>query len=181
MFALKPSPTGISTVIFITDPSDANIYVDGILQITNTSSSFSIQSGNHTVTFTKAGYMSHTQTFTAIAGQTITVAVILQSISTIIDSGIVICTTSSISSCPISPISCPVQVTPLTYVNFIAIIDSTQAMTVTIRFLYYINDIANYTDVTTSLIIGTNAIYAFPSNVTYSPNSIISLGSIVLI
>ena len=182
MFALKPAIiSGISTVIFITDPSDANIYIDGILQATNTSSSFTIQSGNHTVTFTKAGYMSHTQTFTTIAGQTVTVAAILQPISTIIDSGIVICTTSTISSCPISPISCPVQVTPLTYVNFIAIIDSIQVTTITIRFLYYINDTAYYTDITTSLIIGTNIIYAFPTNVTYPPNSIISLDNVVLI
>lgn len=182
MFALKPIPTiSTSTIIFITDPSNANIYVDGILQITNTSSSFTIPAGDHTVIFTKAGYMSHTQTFTTIAGQTITVAAILQPISNIVDSGIVICTTSIISSCPITPISCPVQITPLDYVNFLAIIDSTQTTTITIRFLYYINDIANYTDVTTSLIVGTNIIYAFPTNVTYSPEDVVSLYSVTLI
>lgn len=182
MFALKPVPIiSTSTVIFITDPSDANIYVDGILQITNTSSSFTIQAGDHTVTFTKAGYMSNTQMFTAIASQTITIGAILQPISNIVDSGIVICTSSSTSSCPTTPISCPVQITPLDYVNFLVIINSTQEMTVTIRFLYYINDVENYTDTTTSLIVGTNVIYAFPVNVTYSPNAVISLYSVTLI
>lgn len=180
MFALKPIPI-TSTIILITDPSDANIYIDGILQVTNTSSSFLIQAGNHTVTFTKAGYMSYTQTFTVIANQTITIAAILQPISNIIDYGIVICTTSVISSCPISPILCPIQITPLNYVNFITTISSTQIMTITIRFLYSINDIPNYTDVTRTLAIGTNIIYAFPTNVRYSPNDIVSLDSIVLI
>ena len=182
MFALRPIPiAGPSTIVFITDPSDANIYVDGVLQITNTSSSFTISAGDHTVTFTKAGYMSNTQTFTAMAGQTITVGAILQPFSNIIDIGIVICTESTISSCPITPISCPFEVTPLDYMNFIAVIDSTQITTVTMRFLYYVNDVANYTDVTTSLIVGTNVIYAFPINETYSPNDVVSLYSVTLI
>lgn len=182
MFALKPIPI-TSTIICITDPSDANIYIDGILQGTNTSSSFLIQAGTHTITFTKAGYLSYTQIVivTTIANQTITVAAILQPISNIIDYGIVICTTSAISSCPITPILCPIQITPLNYVNFIATISSTQIMTITIRFLYSINDIQNYTDVIRTLAIGTNIIYAFPTNVRYSPNAIISLDSVTLI
>lgn len=178
--AFRLVPTG--SLFCMTDPSGANIYLDGILQTQVTPALLSaIVAANHDVMFTKSNYISYTENITVPPNKKATVAAVLIPIATTIDSGIVICTTSIISSCPISPISCPVQVTPLNYVNFIAIINSIQIATATIRFLYSINDTTNYTDVIKSLIVGINTVYAFPSNVRYSPNAIVSLDGVILI
>ena len=170
--------TGIIT--FITDPSGANIYIDGVLQSVKTSTSIIVPTGNRTITFTKAGYNSYSEVVSGLKGGQVKVCAILGQTTSIIDSGIVICTTPNISSCPISPITCPTSVNPLDYINFIAILNSTVPTTLTVRFIYMIDNIINNTDVSVNLIIGTNIVYAFPTNIQY-PVSTISLEDVILI
>lgn len=178
MFALRPA---IATIICITDPSNANIYINGILQPVNTSTSIAVLTGNYTVTFYKAGYYPYTETVIGlVANQVIKIAEILMRIANITDSGIVICTGLNISSCPISPISCPVSVTPLNYVNLIAILNTTSSTTLTITFIYTLNDVINYANITANLVIGTNIVYAFPTNIQYSSNTIVELKDVTL-
>lgn len=178
MFALRPT---LATIICITDPSNANIYLNGILQSVNTSIPIAVLTGNYTVTFDKAGYYPYTETVTGIVpNQVVKVAEILTQIVNIIDSGIVTCTGLNISTCPVSPISCPMSVTPLDYVNLIAILNVTSATTVTVAFTYTLNNVINYANVTVSLVVGTNIVYAFPTNIQYSSDIIVELKDVIL-
>jgi hypothetical protein len=177
MFALKPA-TG--TIVCITDPSNANIYIDGILQTVNTSNSIIVSTGSHTVTFSKAGYQSYTTNITISNNQTMNVCAILQQIVTITNYGIVICTTSNVSSCPTTPITCPITVNPTNYINFIATLNSISPINLTVNFSYTISDTVYVQSVPVSLLTGTNVVYAFPTNVQYSPNTIISLTDVKL-
>lgn len=179
MFALRPAT---ATIIFITDPSNANIYINGVLQPINTSTSISVLTGDYATILYKAGYYSYTETVTGLLpNQIVKVAAILIQIANIIDKGIVICTGINISTCPISPITCPILTTPLDYVNLIVTITSTAPLSVTIRFIYTLDGIQNYTDVPVSLAIGNNIVYAFPLNIQYPPNAILSLDDVILI
>lgn len=174
-------PTG--TIICITDPSGADIYIDGVLQPAKTSVYLTaVPTGNRTVTFSKTGYNPYIEVVSGLKkDQIVKVSTILDQKASIIDNGIVICTSSNITSCPTTPITCPTDINPLDYINFIAIINSIRTTIVTIRFLYSINEISSYTDVTKSLIIGTNIIFAFSSNMRYSPNDVISLDNVIII
>lgn len=179
MFALRPTTN--ATITFITDPSNANIYIDGILQPVNTSTSIVILTGTYTITLYKAGYLPYTEIITLIADQFAKVATILIQTANITDKGIVICPGSNISTCPISPISCPILTTPLDSVNLIVIIISTALLGVTIRFIYTLDGVSNYADVPVNLAVGNNIIYAFPLNVQYPPDTVLSLDDVILI
>lgn len=171
----------VGDMLAISDPSGANIYIDGVLQVQKTSVLLTnIIAGNHTVQFTKAGYAPYTDIVIVKKGVMAKVASILTQIVRVIDSGIVICAGSNISSCPISPISCPVSVTPLNYVNLIAILGATAPITLTVTLAYTLNDVMNYENVVASLEIGTNIVYAFPSNIQYSSNTIVELKDVTL-
>lgn len=171
----------VGDIFCISDPSGANIYLDGVLQIQITSTTLTnIRTGNHTVTFTKAGYSPYTESITIKQNQIVKVAGVLSQIVNIIDSGIVICMTSNISSCPITPISCPISVSPLDYINFMTILSSTAPTTLTVIFTYISDSTINTANVPVTLAIGTNVVYAFPVNRQYSPNVIISLTSVAL-
>lgn len=171
----------IGNILTITDPSKANIYIDGVLQIQKTSVLLTnIPIGNRTVQFTKAGYAPYTEIVAVKKGVTVRVASILTQIVNITDSGIVVCTGLNISSCPISPISCPVSVTPLNYANLIAILNAASSTTLTVTFIYTLNDVINYANVSVNLVIGTNIIYAFPTNIQYSSNAIVELKGVTL-
>jgi len=179
MFALRP--VTYATITFITDPSNANIYIDGILQPINTSTSIVILTGTYTITLYKAGYLPYTEIITLTEDQFVKVATILIQIANITDKGIVICPGLNILTCPILPISCPILTTPLDYINLITIITSTVPLSLTVRFMYTLDGVSNYTDVPVNLVIGNNIIYAFPLNVQYSPGAILSLDDVILI
>ncbi len=179
LFALRPAT---ATIIFITDPSNANIYINGILQSVNTPTSISVLSGDYTITFYKAGYIPYTEIITGLLpNQIVKVAAILTQIANITDNGIVICAELNILTCPIAPIICPILTTPLDYVNLIAIITSTAPLIVTVRFIYTLNEISNFADVLVNLTVGDNTVYAFPLNVQYSLDAILSLDDVILI
>ncbi len=172
----------VGNILAITDPSKADIYIDGILQ-TQLSSILitNIPIGNHTIIFSKSGYQPYTEIVNIRKNITTKVAAILTQIANIIDKGIVICPGSNIATCPIIPISCPIMTTPLDYINFLANITSTSPLIVIVRFLYTLDGISNYTDVSVNLAIGNNIVYAFPLNIQYSPNAILSLDDVMLI
>lgn len=179
MFALRPAT---ATIIFITDPSNAHIYINGILQPVNTSTSISFLTGTYTITFYKAGYNTYTEIVTLLLPyQIVKVAAILTQIANITDKGVVLCTGSNIFTCPISPISCPILITPLDYINLIATITSTSSLSLVIRFIYTLDGIQYYADVSVTLAIGNNIVYAFPLNIQYPPNAILSLDDVILI
>jgi hypothetical protein len=179
IIALKPSQTGNITAI--TDPSGANIYIDGILQSQQTSTTIAVVPvGSHTITFTEAGYAPYTQTINVTNGQTTNVCAILQQIATITSYGIVICTSSDISTCPITPLECPISASPSNYINFITTFNSTATISLTVNFTYTLDSTVYTQSVPVTLLTGTNAVYAFPTNVQYSPNTIISLTGISL-
>lgn len=178
MFALRPAT---ATIIFITDPSNANIYINGVLQPINTSTSVSVMTGDYTITLYKAGYYPYTETVTGLVpNQIVKVSSILTQIANITDKGIVICTGLNISTCPTSSITCPILITPLDYVNLIVTITSIAPLSVTVIFIYTIDEIQNYADVPVNLAVGNNIVYAFPLNVQYSPNTILSLDDVIL-
>ncbi len=179
MFALRPAK---ATIICITDPSGANIYINGILQPVNTSTSMPVLAGDYTILLYKPGYLPYTETITGLLpNQIVKVATILTQIANISDKGIVICTGSDILTCPISPMACPIMITPLDYINLIAIITSTLPLILTVRFVYTSDGIQSYTDVPVNLAIGNNIVYAFPLNIQYSPNTILSVDDVMLI
>lgn len=182
MFALRPAT---ATLMFITDPSGANIYINGILQPVNTSTSIAILSGNYTIIFYKAGYYSYTETVTGLgANQIVKVSTILIQAVSIIDQGIVFCTGLSYITCPASITApCPISITPLDYINFLTILDniSGSPITLTVRFLYSLDDIIYNIDVPVVLPLGTSIVYAFTTNQRYGSNTIISLDNVILI
>lgn len=170
------------TIIFITDPSGANIYIDGVLQSAKTSTSLIVPTGNRTITFVKAGYDSYTQVVSGLKkDQIIKVCAILGQAMNVIDSGIVICTTTSTISCPITPIICPISINPLDYINFIAKINSNVQKNITVKFTYVLDDITYDDNVTANLSTGTNIIYAWSTNRRYNVNTIITLIDVSLI
>lgn len=183
MFALKPltAPTNTATLVCITDPTDANIYIDGILQPTVTSGPIYVLAGTHTVTFSNAGYNSYTTTVTVTTGQVINVCAILTQIANILDSGIVICTIADIASCPTTPVACPATINPLYYINLIATINSTIPTTITVRFTYTLDSTTYYDDITVNIVTGTNIVYAWSINRRYDVNSIITLIDVSII
>lgn len=182
MFALRPAT---ATLMFITDPSGANIYINGILQPVNTSTSIAIPTGNYTIIFYKAGYYPYTETVTGLgANQIIKVSTILTQAVSIIDQGIVFCTGSSYITCPVSITSpCPISITPLDYINFLTILNniSGSPITLTVRFLYSLDDIIYNVDAPVVLPLGTSRVYAFTINQRYGSNTIISLDNVILI
>ena len=182
MFTLRPAT---ATIMCITDPSGANIYINGVLQPVNTSTSFAALTGNYTIIFNKAGYDPYTETVTGLgAYQIVKVATILTQTVFIIDQGIVFCTGPSYTICPTSVTAiCPISISPLDYVNFLAIFNNTSGspITLTVRFIYSLNDIIYNTDVPVILPVGTSRVYAFTTNQTFGPNTIISLDNVILI
>lgn len=170
------------TIIFITDPSGADIYIDNVLQSVKTSASLIVPTGNRTITFVKAGYTSYTETVSGLKkNQTIKVCAILGQVANIIDSGIVICTTTVITSCPITPITCPATINPLDYINLVATINSTIQKTVTVKFTYTLGNTTYYDSITTNLSIGTNVIYAWSTNRRYDVNTTVTLIDVSII
>jgi len=170
------------TIIFITDPSGANIYIDDVLQPVKTSTSLIVPTGNRTITFTKAGYTSYTETVSGLKKhQIIKVCAILGQIVYIIDSGIVMCTTTDIASCPTTPIICPATINPLDYINLAAIINSTTQKTVTVKFTYTLGNVTYYDNATANLSTGTNTIYAWSTNRRYDVNTVITLIDVSII
>ena len=178
MFALRPST---ATIICITDPSGAYIYIDGVLQPSLTSGSISVQIGTHTVIFSKAGYYSYTENVTLTPNQIVKISAILVPMVNITAQGIVICTSSNIATCPTSPIDCATQIIPSSYVNFIAVLNSASSTTLTVRFFYSVNGVSNYRDAYVTIPIGTSTVYAFPTNQQYSPDTILSLDDVSLV
>ena len=170
------------TVIFITDPSGADIYIDGILQSVKTSASLAVATGNRTITFSKAGYTSYVETISGLKqNQIIKVAAILGQIANITDRGIVICTTTDVASCPTIPITCPTTINPLDYINLVATINSTIRKTVTVRFTYTLGNTTYNDNVTVNLSIGTNTVYAWSTNRRYDVNTTITLIDVSII
>ena len=182
LFALRPAT---ATIICITDPSGANIYINGILQTVNTSTPIAVLTGNYTVLFYKPGHYTYTETITGLLpNQIVKVSTILTQIVFTIDQGIVFCTGSSYATCPISiTATCPISITPLDYVNFLVIFDNTSGspITLTVRFIYSIDSITYSADVPAILPVGTGIVYAFTTNQTYGPNTIVSLDNVTLI
>lgn len=169
-------------ILCITDPSKADIYINGILQPQQTSTLFTnILIGNYTVSFVKTGYTTYTEIIIVRQNLTTTVASILNQIANITDRGIVICSGLNISTCPISPITCPILTTPLDYINLITTITSISPLTLIVRFIYTLDGTQNYTDIPINLATGNNIVYAFPLNIRYSPNVILSLDDVMLI
>jgi hypothetical protein len=170
------------TIIFITDPSGADIYIDNVLQPVKTSTSLIVPTGNRTITFSKAGYASYVETVSGLKkNQIIKVCAILGQIANIIDSGIVICTTTGIASCPTTPIVCPATINPLDYINLVVTTSSTTQKTVTIRFTYTLGSTTYYDNVTKNLSIGTNIVYAWSTNRRYDANTIVTLIDVSII
>ncbi len=169
------------TIICITDPSGANIYIDGVLQPITTSGPVTVYPGNHVVTFAKAGYTTYSQTVSGLKpGHTVNVCAILGNIANITSYGIVICTYSSTSSCPTIPLSCPILASPLNYVNFITIISSSASISLTVNFTYTLDSTTYIASVYVNLLSGINVVYAFPANIQYVPNTIMSLIGVTL-
>lgn len=170
------------TIIFITDPSGADIYIDGVLQTAKTSVSLTVPTGNRDIIFKKAGYTSYYETVSGLKErQIIKVAAILEKIAEIIDSGIVICATTSTTSCPITPVICPTTINPLDYINFIAKISSTTQKTVTIMFTYMLNDTTYNNNVVKNLTVGNNIVYAWSTNRRYGVNTVVILIDVFLV
>lgn len=164
------------TIICISDPSGADIYVDGVFWNAKTSVPIIVETGNRDITFIKAGYEPYTEKVAGLKEQQITkVAAILGPIANITNSGIVICATTNIASCPMTPIICPTTINPLDYINFIAIINSIIPKTVTVRFTYTLDDTTYHDDITVNLLIGNNVIYAWATNRRCDVNMIIML------
>ncbi len=169
-------------ITIITDPSGANIYLDGFLQEQLTSTTISnVPVGQHTIMITRAGYSSYTQTIEVLSNQTIIVSAILQPLLTAIDGGIVICATSEISTCPTTPMSCPTTVSPLNYINIVTAIDSIIYHSTIVRFTYLINDMVYHIDTNVDLIPGTNIVYAWDTNRTFPSNTLVTLTSVTFI
>jgi PEGA domain len=170
------------TIIFISDPSGADIYIDGVLQTAKTSVALTVPTGNRDIIFKKAGYTSYYETVSGLKqNQTTKVAAILDQTADIIDSGIVICTTTSISSCPTTPVICPTTINPLDYINFIAKISSTTQKTVTVRFTYTLDDITYNNNVVKNLQIGNNIVYAWSTNRRYDVDTTVTLINVSLV
>lgn len=182
LFALRPAT---ATILCITDPSGANIYINGILQPVNTSAPIAVLTGDYTVLFYKSGYYTYTETVTGlIVSQVVKVSAILTQIVFTIDQGIVFCTGSSYTTCPSSiTATCPISITPLDYINFLVILDNTSGLPIplTVRFIYSLNGIAYNVDVPIIIPVGTSNVYAFTTNQTYGPNTIVSLDNVILI
>lgn len=169
------------TIICITDPSGADIYIDNVLQSVKTSTSLIVPTGNRTVTFKKAGYASYSEIVAGLKkNQVVKVCAILGQVSSITNYGIVICTGPNISSCPMAPVPCPISINPLDYVNFIAIINSTVQTQLTVTFTYTLNGTEYMVNVPIVASEGTNIVYAFPENIRYSPNTVMTLVSVDL-
>lgn len=95
---------------------------------------------------------------------------------TITDSSIIVCTGSTIGTCPGIPPSCPVGVSPNDYVNMVATVTALVAQTgVKIAFEYLLNDVPTITEVSVNLIAGSNTVYAFVANIQYSTDTTLSL------
>lgn len=170
------------TIIFITDPSGADIYIDNVLQSVKTSTSLAVPTGNRTITFSKAGYTSYNETVSGLKqNQIIKVAAILEQVANITNSGIAICTTTNIVSCPTTPITCPATINPLDYINLVVTINSTTQKTVTVRFTYTLGSTAYYDNVIANLSIGTNTVYAWSTNRRYDVNTILTLIDVSII
>jgi hypothetical protein len=168
-------------ILCITDPHGANIYLDGILQPETTSALITnVKVGKHVISFTKAGYKSYTKNIIVKRNRITKICAILSKIADIIDKGIVICQTSDISSCPTSPVKCPIPVTPLDYTNLIAIINSTSNIDTTVRFIYSINGNIDTVDISVNLMEGINIIYAWASNIRHPANTILTLEDVTL-
>lgn len=177
-----PIPPKYGNILAITDPSGANIYIDGILQPRKTSILLTdVSIGGYTVLFTKPGYESYSENITVKQSQTTTVATILTKIVGIIEKGIVVCTDSNILTCPVTPTDCPFLITPLDYVNLIVILNSTAPATLTVRFVYAANGVTNISNVSVNLLTGNNIVYSFPTNIRYPVNTILSLEDILLV
>jgi len=175
-------PPKYGNIFIVTDPSGADIYLDGILQPKKTSILLKdIAIGAHSILLSKSGYESYSDNIVVKQEQTTTVAVILTKIVDITDKGIVICATSNILTCPVSPIDCPILITPLDYVNLLTVLNSTVPVSLTVRFIYTIDGAANTSDVYVNLSIGTNIVYTFPTNIQYPVNTILSLEDVLLV
>lgn len=108
--------------------------------------------------------------------------VVLKNVITVTDTSILICTGTATTTCA-SQGSCPTGgiISPNKYINMIATVNLTGvAQTgVVIQFNYLVNDVPVtdplLTNVTVNLNPGTNTVYLFPTNRTYSPNTSITL------
>lgn len=95
---------------------------------------------------------------------------------TVTDSSIIVCTGSTVGTCPGIPPSCPVGVSPNDYVNMVATVTALVAQTgVKVAFEYLLNDVPTTTEVTVDLVAGSNTVYAFTTNVQYSADTTLSL------
>lgn len=184
----NPVEYGISTlqstgtIICVTDPSGADIYVDGVLQQVKTSTSIIVPTGNRIITFVKAGYGSYSEEVDGLRkGQVVSVCAILGQTVSIIDNGIVICSGPAISTCPTTPSDCSIPITPLDYVNMIVTINSTVQTSLTVIFTYTLDGTIYTANIPIILSVGTNIIYAFPENIRYPPNTVMTLVSVELI
>lgn len=108
--------------------------------------------------------------------------VTLKNTITVIDSSILICTGTQITTCaPAS--SCPTGgiIPPTKYINMVATVSLTGvAQTgVVIKFSYLVNEVPvtdpSLSQVTVNLVPGNNTVYLFPTNHTYSPSTTITL------
>jgi len=175
-------PPKYGNIFIVTDPSGADIYLDGTLQPQKTSILLTdILIGGYTILLSKPGYVSYSENIVVKQSQTTTVAAILTKIVNITDKGIVICTASNILTCPVSPIDCPLLITPLDYVNLLTVLSSTAPVSLTVRFIYTIDGATNTSDVPVNLSIGTNIVYSFPTNIQYPVNTILSLEDVLLV
>jgi hypothetical protein len=168
-------------ILIVTEPPGANIYLDGIIQQQQTPSIITVNEGKYNLTLTKAGYTSYTQIVDIKKNTTTTVATILSQIVDITDSGVVICSNPNVTTCPMSLLSCPIIVAASDYINLMVILWSTASTPAMVRFTYTLNDVINYADVSTTLMPGTNIVYAFTTNVRYSGDTILSLDDVTLI
>jgi hypothetical protein len=112
--------------------------------------------------------------------------IVLKNTITVTDASIVTCTGLATTTCTIT---CPIggTATPDKYINMMATINLTGvAQTgVVIQFNYLLNDVPIVdpllTQVTASLVPGSNSVYLFPTNHTYSANTTITLyGALVV-
>lgn len=131
------------------------------------------------IPYSRSGFGFMNQTYTRPSISTLAPAcnrIEVKNQINVIDSSIIICTGTTTGTCPGIPPSCPTGVTPNEYVNMVATVTALVAQTgVKIAFEYLLNDVPTTTEVTVDLITGSNTIYAFPGNVTYSSDTTLSL------
>jgi len=102
----------------------------------------------------------------------------IKNVINVIDTSIVVCTDATTGTCGAIPGTCGDlgATTPDKYYNFVATVNALVAQTgVQITFKYVQNGLPTTQVVTTNLSAGSNTVYAFATNQTYTPGTELAL------